>query len=358
MDGMTMTDQDDKRWQQVITRDVSADGRFFYAVKTTGIYCRPSCPSRNPKRENVRFFETPAAAAEAGFRPCKRCRPDQVPEIDVRLATAAELCRRIEGRATDGVQLLDDLAAQAGYSLSHFQRLFTEIVGVSPQAYADQLRLRAAKTELKSGSGVAQAAYGAGFGSASRLYERSDRDLGMTPASYAKGGRGASLVYGFRETNLGLLMVAATEKGVAFVALGETIEDLIEDLIHDLPEADRTRDDEAIAWALDLIADYLAGGPDPNLPLDIQATAFQAKVWRGLTRIPMGEVLTYKQLADAIGQPTAARAVGLACAKNPVSLIVPCHRAIGSDGALTGYRWGVARKRLLLARERLQNAAA
>ncbi len=354
MDGL-MIELNDPRWRAVLDRDVTQDGAFVYAVGTTGIYCRPSCASRKPKPENVRFYPDPESARRAGYRPCKRCRPDQVTGIDVRLATVAELCRRIEAAAADGLQTLDMLAKQAGYSPSHLQRLFTDIVGVSPRAYADRFRMAAAKAELKAGAGAAEAAYGAGFGSASRLYERSNAELGMTPASYAKGGAGAEIRHAFAATALGRLLVGSTTRGLCFVAIGDSDEELLAELHDEFPAARHVSDETGLSDYLAAAAGTLSGRrAREDLPLDIQATAFQARVWRGLTRIPAGETRTYKELAGMIGKPNAARAVGLACAKNPVSLVAPCHRVVGADGALTGYRWGVARKRILLARERME----
>ncbi|HYM30637.1 MAG TPA: bifunctional DNA-binding transcriptional regulator/O6-methylguanine-DNA methyltransferase Ada [Candidatus Cybelea sp.] len=345
------------RLQAVLTRDRNQDGRFVYGVLTTRIYCRPSCSSRKPKPDNLRFFPVPEAAENAGFRPCKRCRPETHPAADpqvraVRRACAAILKHLDEG--AEGPPRLEQIAEAAGMSPWHLQRTFTRLLGISPRSFADARRLTLLKGGLKqSPKGVADAIYSAGYGSASRVYERSDRELGMTPATYAKGGAGAEIVFAIATSPLGKLLVAATTRGVCMVSLGESIAKLEAALREDYPAAHIRRDDAAIKPWIGAVLRHLEGRePHLELPLDVRATAFQWRVWQALKEIPMGRTLTYKQIAEQLGQPTAARAVGHACATNPVALIVPCHRAVRGDGGLGGYRWGLGRKEKLIAAER------
>ncbi|MDP6884400.1 MAG: bifunctional DNA-binding transcriptional regulator/O6-methylguanine-DNA methyltransferase Ada [Rhodospirillales bacterium] len=343
---------DDARWQAVMARDAGFDGAFVYAVETTGIFCRPSCPSRRPGRHRVAFFAVPEAAARAGFRPCKRCRPEDAPGADRTLATVRRLCRIIE-EADEGIPTLATLGAKVGFSPHHLQRLFTRVMGISPRQYFEALRLSRVKGALKDGEPVSAALYGAGYGSSSRLYEKAPDHLGMTPASYAKGGKGAAISYAIAASPLGRLLVAATERGVCMVSLGDDDAALEEALAGDYPAAAIRRDDGALGERLGAVLAHLEGRrPDIRLPLDLRATAFQWQVWRRLSAIPMGETRTYGEIAADLGRPKAARAVGRACATNPVSVVVPCHRAVGADGRATGYRWGVERKKALLERER------
>lgn len=345
----TPFDTSEELWRQVAGRQ-PAEG-FVYAVATTGVYCRSGCASRLPKRGNVRFFRTGAEAEDAGFRPCKRCRPNRDRLIDPRLAAVAEACRMIE--AADSPPSLDDLSARAGYSPFHLQRLFQATVGVSPKQYADAVRADRLRRGLKAGAGVADALYAAGYGSPSRVYEKSAALLGMTPASYAAGGRGAEIRYAIADSALGRLLAAATAKGLCMVSLAGEDAILEAELNRDFPAADIARDDRALRPLMERVLGLLDGGaPSAALPLDIRATAFQWRVWRALAAIPAGETRSYGELAAQLGQPGAARAVGRACATNPVSLVIPCHRAVGGNGSLTGYRWGTERKRALLARER------
>lgn len=343
---------DDERWRAVLARDGRCDGAFVYAVRSTGVFCHPSCPSRRPRRPQVTFFAVPEAAAHAGFRACKRCRPQDTPAADPRIATVRRLCRAIED-AGDGIPTLADLAAQVGGSPHHLQRVFKRVMGISPRRYAEALRLDRLKGALKRGEAVAPALYGAGYGSSSRLYEKAPRHLGMTPASYARGGKGASIAYTIAACALGRVLVAATERGLCAVSLGDTDAGLEADLGKDYPAAEIRRDDGALAGRLDAVLACLDGraSPHPGLPLDLRATAFQWQVWERLQGIPRGQTRTYGEIAADIGRPGAARAVGRACAANPVSLVVPCHRAVGGGGGLTGYRWGVKRKEKLLRRE-------
>jgi AraC family transcriptional regulator of adaptative response/methylated-DNA-[protein]-cysteine methyltransferase len=340
---------EDARWRQV--RERRTGGDFVYAVTTTGVYCTPGCASRRPKRDNVRFFDTGPQAEAAGFRPCKRCRPNNGRLVDPRLAAVAEACRLIEAAETPPT--LDALAGVTGYSPFHLQRMFQVMVGVSPKQYGAAVKAERLRRGLKAGGGVAGALYGAGYGSASRVYEKSSALLGMTPASYAAGGRGAAIRFAIAEGPLGRVLAAATDKGLCMVALADDDGALESELRRDFPLAEITRDDATLKPLMEGVFAFLDGtGTAPTLPLDVRATAFQWRVWQALTAIPAGETRTYGELAAELGNDGAARAVGRACATNPVSLVIPCHRAVGANGSLTGYRWGVARKRALLARER------
>lgn len=342
---------DDARYRVVVARDKSFDGAFVVAVRTTGVYCRPYCPSRTPKRENVSFFATPEEARKAGYRACRRCKPDDSAAPDPRLDAVRTACRAIES-AEDECPSLEALGAAAGISPFHLQRGFKAVIGISPRQYWDARRLGRLKENLKSGEGVAMALYGAGYGSSSRLYEKAGAQLGMTPASYGKGGEGAVIAYAFADTSLGRVIVGATKTGICFVGIGRDDAALVEELRGDFPRATLAADPGGLGETLEEVAGLLEGRePHADLPLDIRGTAFQRQVWQALTDIPMGETRTYAELAAAIGRPKAIRAVGSACANNPVSLIVPCHRAVGTDGTLRGYRWGLERKRSLIDTE-------
>lgn len=344
---------DDERWHRVMQRDAGADGRFVMAVKTTGVYCRPSCPSRHPKRENVTFFDIPEAARLAGYRACRRCAPDAETPAGSALRMVRRVCRLVED-ADEKLPTLDELAAETGVSPTHLQRTFTRVMGVSPRAYADTLRRGRLRALLKEGNGVADALYGAGYGSPSRLYEKADSFLGMTPASYAAGGAGVHLRYAVAPCQLGLLLLAASERGVAFIALGDDAAELEDELRDEFPEATLERCDGRLAAWTSRVVDAVEGraAAPLDLPLDVRATAFRARVWQALCDIPKGETRTYGEIAAALGMPGAARAVGRACATNPVAVIIPCHRVVGADGKLTGYRWGEDRKRDLIETER------
>lgn len=352
-----MTDQ--SRWQAVQGRDGAADGRFVYAVTSTGIYCRPTCASRRPLRRNVRFFDLPEAAEQEGFRACKRCRPTDSISPNGQVQKVREICRFIEQELEDGAEgspSLAAIAAQVGGSPHHLQRTFKRLLGVTPAQYGDSRRLSRLKAGLKDGESVTNAMYDAGYGAASRLYERSNAQLGMTPASYARGGKGARMGYAITDSPLGRLMVAATEQGVCFLSLGEDAH-LVAELRREYPLAEIAADEIVLGeWVATVVA-YLEGAiPHPNLPLDVQGTAFQRRVWQELMQIPAGVTRTYSELAERIsGKASARRAVARGCATNPVSLIIPCHRVIRGDGGLGGYRWGLDRKRALLAAEREQS---
>ncbi len=343
------------KWQAVASRDAGADGAFVYAVTTTGIYCRPSCASKRPKPANVRFFDLPEAAEQAGFRACKRCRPQNAEVSDPKLQAVRGICRYLEARAErgeDGPPTLAELADQAGMSQWHLQRTFKRYLGISPRDYADAIRVDKLKSRLKAGDSVTTALYDAGYGAASRLYERAPTQLGMTPATYARGGRGADIAYAIGDSPLGLVLVAGTTSGICFLCLGDATEPLVEALRDEFPAAAIHRDDEFLAAALAATLDYVAGSlPHLDLPLDVRGTAFQYRVWQELRTIPQGETRTYSQVAAAIGRPAAVRAVARACATNPVSLAIPCHRVKRRDGHLGGYRWGIDRKRRLIETE-------
>lgn len=340
-------------WQAIVARDRAYDSRFVYAVRSTGIYCRPGCASRRPRRENVQFFAAADFAETAGFRPCKRCQPQATVASDARAELVQRACTCIDTQL-DTALTLEQLGAAVGSSPYHLQRTFKAVLGVSPRQYRDELRKKRLKAQLKRGDNVTEALYAAGYSSSSRLYERADSQLGMTPASYRKGGAGTQIGYSIVECALGLLLVAATERGVCMVSLAGPAEAamLTQALVAEFPAAQIVRDDDRLQpWTTALVAHLAGRQPDLGLPLDVQSTAFQRRVWQLLQAIPYGETRTYSQLARELGQPTATRAVARACATNPVSLVVPCHRAIGVDGSLRGYRWGIERKRALLERE-------
>jgi len=344
--------QDEEKWNAVVAKTSAADGAFVYAVRTTGIYCRPSCSSRQPARRNVTFFGTPAEAELAGFRACRKCGGLPKAASGGHIKAVRAVCQALE-EAEFEAPSLEELAEVAGLSQHHLHRVFRKTMGITPRQYWDAHRLRRLKDNLKSGEPVAPALYGTGYGSSSRLYEKSNTQLGMTPASYGRGGAGAVIAFASRATPLGEVLVGATAKGVCFVALGDDDAELEAELAADFPKAELARDDEGLGGMVDQVVAHLEGRePDISLPLDVRATAFQRLVWQGLSDIPYGETRSYAELAQAIGKPGAARAVGRACGSNPVALLVPCHRAVGADGRLTGYRWGVDRKQRLLDQEK------
>lgn len=341
------------RWRAVHVRDREADGSFVFAVKTTGVYCRPSCPARRPRPENVEFFAEGDAARVAGFRPCKRCRPDEVPAIERAVAEARRILDAAEGEAL----ALADLAKAVELSPAHLQREFLRRIGLSPKQYALAHRAERLRRELGVGRTVLDAGFEAGYGSASRLYDEAARSLGMTPGRFRNGGRGVRIAYALRETELGHLLLAATERGLCAVRLGDTAAALRAELAAEFPQATLIEDRAVLESHFAAVAALLAGAT-ARPALDIAATPFQALVWRALLAIPQGTTVSYGELARAIGRPTAVRAVAGACAANPVALVVPCHRVVGSDGALTGYRWGTERKRVLLEAEAAPAKAA
>ena len=321
----------------------------FYAVRTTGIYCRPGCKSRRPLERNVEWFADAVRARAAGYRPCKRCRPDEPGEA-LAPAWLPAVVRALE--EADGRLTLDALSAQVGVSRAHLQRAFTKATGISPRRYAAALRERRLRGSLRAGSSVVEATYASGFGSGSRVYESASETIGMTPAQFRRGAPGTAISYSIVDSPLGRVLIAATARGVCFVALGAGVEALERSLRAEFPAATLTREDDRLESAASAVVRYLgAEAPLPDLPLDVRATAFQARVWEALRAIAAGTTTTYGALARALGDPRATRAVARACATNPVSLLIPCHRVTGSDGRLSGYRWGVARKRALLALE-------
>jgi AraC family transcriptional regulator of adaptative response/methylated-DNA-[protein]-cysteine methyltransferase len=342
------------QWRIVLARDRRFDGAFVYAVRSTGIYCRPSCPSRRPRRALVQFYPIPEAAEAAGFRACRRCRPTQAPAADPAVPVVRELCRTIESHPDEPAGLAT-LARRAGLSPHQLLRAFRRVLGVSPKAYADARRVARLKESLKRHRHVSPAIYDAGYGSSSRVYERAASALGMTPATYRRGGRGTTIRYTVAPSPLGTLLVAATERGVCRISLGNAAPPLERDLRAEFPASAIQRDNGALAsWVQRILRHLERRAPHLDLPLDIRATAFQQRVWTELRKIPYGATRSYQAVARAIGRPRATRAVARACATNPVCLVIPCHRVVREDGALGGYRWGVERKQALLDRERDQ----
>jgi AraC family transcriptional regulator of adaptative response/methylated-DNA-[protein]-cysteine methyltransferase len=345
----------DARWEAILTRDARADGTFVYAVRSTRIYCHPSCPSRRPGREQVVFYPTPEEAEVAGYRPCRRCRPD---EADARAVLVRRICRHIDEHAEGRVDL-KTLGEVAGLSPAHVQRVFKRTTGITPRQYADSQRMERLKDRLKQGGTVTAALYEVGYGSSSRLSERTNAHLGMTPTAYRRGGEGRRIGYTIADSPLGRLLVAATADGVCSVCLGDEDAPLEAALRGQYPAAQLVCDPEGLGRWVDALVRHLGGDlPHLELPMDVRATAFQRRVWAALQAIPYGETRSYSDIAKAVGQPGAARAVARACADNRVALIVPCHRVVREDGALGGYRWGVERKRALLDREKQEDPAS
>ena len=336
-------------WKAVEAHDARADGKFVYAVRSTGIYCRPSCPSKRPAREQVRFYASPQGAEREGFRACRRCRPQEA----ARQAQAIQsVCAYIQEHLEETLDL-KTLGAQAGMSPAHLQKTFKRMLGITPREYADACRLERFKARVKEGEPIAGAMFEAGYSSSSRLYERAAAQLGMTPGAYRKGGKGMCIGYTIADCPLGRLLVAATEKGLCAVSIGETDAGLEATLKEEYPAASLAREDEALARWIEAVRGYWNGDPPGRaLPLDMQATAFQWRVWTQLQAIPYGSAVSYGQVAKALGQPSAVRAVARACATNPVALVIPCHRVVREDGTLGGYRWGLARKQALLEHEK------
>ena len=344
---MTSMEQiDDARWETVRAR--ARDDRFVFAVRTTSVYCRPGCPSRTPARRNVLAFGDPAAAESAGFRPCKRCAPDDISADADRVRLIEHACALL---AADDAPPLATVASAVGLSRFHFQRLFRKIVGVTPGEYARAQRAERFRAHLKSGSTVTAAIHGAGFGSASRSYDASA--LGMTPTRYRAGGRGERVTYAIAACSLGRVLVATTERGVCAIELGDDDDAVLSALARDVPNADRARDDDALRKTVDAVVALVDDPATPfALPLDVRGTAFQRRVWNALRAVRPGEPVSYAALARAAGSPQAAQAAGAACAANRLAVAIPCHRAVRENGSLAGYRWGPERKRALLERER------
>lgn len=352
----------DPRLAQVRARDRAADGHFVYAVTTTGVFCRPSCPSRPARTANIRFFDTPAAAAAAGFRPCRRCRPDATAPQDDLGAKMRAIAAHIAAHA-DETLTLDRLAHRAGMSRFHFQRSFRAAIGLSPREYQAAARLDRLKSGLRAGQPVLDAAFDAGYGSPSRAYAQANRALGMTPSSYRAGGAGETITHATTRTALGPLLMAATARGICFVAFGEDEASLRARLAAEFPKASLVpastgNNAELAAWMVAIDAHLARAAPRPDLPLDLRGTVFQTRVWRFLLGRAPGETVTYSEIARAIGAPRAIRAAASACAANRIAVLVPCHLALRSDGGLGGYRWGLDRKRALLDIERAEPVPA
>lgn len=346
----------DPRWHGVLARDARLDGRFVFAVRSTGIYCRPSCPSRRPRREQVLFFARPEAAERHGFRACRRCRPSEAAHGAPQAGLVRRICHAIEQHlreGSEGAPSLAALSAQISISPHHLQRTFKRLMGISPRQYADAKRLGVLKSQLKKGDDVTTALYEAGYGSSSRLYERANGQLGMTPATYRRGGNGMRIGYTIVDSPLGRLLVAATKRGISALYLGDSDARIESTLRKEYPNAEIRRDQNGMNDWVRTIVKHLRGlEPRLDLPVDVQATAFQRRVWEELRNIPYGSTRSYSQIARAIGRPRANRAVARACATNPVSVVIPCHRVVREDGHLGGYRWGLDRKQTLIEQER------
>jgi AraC family transcriptional regulator of adaptative response/methylated-DNA-[protein]-cysteine methyltransferase len=341
---------DEERWAAFESRDARYDGQFVVGVRSTGIYCRPSCPARRPLRQNVVFYPLGDVAEREGYRPCRRCRPE---EVSAQARAVEQASRYIEEHLDRNVTL-DELGEAVGLSPHHLQRTFKRLLGVSPRAYADALRLGTVKSELRERD-VTTALYEAGYGSSSRLYERAPGQLGMTPGTYRRGGQGMQIGYTIVDSRLGRLLVGATEHGVSAIYLGDDDAELEATLRAEYPAAEIVRDTGGLdGWVAAIVAHLAGQQPHLDLPIDVQTTAFKRRVWEALREIPYGTTRGYAEIARQIGQPTAVRAVASACATNPVALVVPCHRVVRSDGAPGGYRWGSERKAALLAQERGQ----
>lgn len=353
-------------WQAVLNHDAASDGKFYYGVMTTGVYCRPGCPARAAKRKNVRFYASPAEAERDGLRPCLRCRPLALSADDAARNRMLALCRYIEEHA-DSRLTLSDLSREAKLSSFHLQRSFKAVMGVSPKEYLNNFRVRKFKMILRGGNELSKdvtgAIFEAGFGSVSRLYEKTGTQLGMTPMEYRAGGSGIEITYGFAQTPLGFMLVGATDRGLCFLQFGESKSQLRKALVAEYPAAHlQPLPNPAPApfreW-IDSLNRHIAGEePDLRLPVHVRATAFQMKVWKYLQSIPAGSVESYQEVAQGIGQPKAARAVARACSSNHVALAIPCHRVIRGSGELGGYRWGLELKRTLIENERRIRSAA
>ncbi len=334
----------------VALHDSRMDGAFVYAVRSTGIYCRPSCPSRRPHTKQILLFVRPEAAEQAGFRACRRCNPRQA-RNNVQAELIRRVCSEIEGNP-DGSLSLRNLAVRTGLSATHLQRTFRRTMGITPRQYADALRVARLKSELRKGKNVTTSMHEVSYGSASRLYEKSDAQLGMTPATYRRGGRGMNISYSIAPCSLGRVLVAATARGISAVYLGNRDSDLAAALQKEYPHAEiRCGSREHSKWVRAIVRNLAGSNPGLDLPTDVAATAFQRRVWEALRSIPLGETRTYSEVARSIGKPSAVRAVARACATNPAAIVVPCHRVVRTDGTLGGYRWGLERKQSLIEQE-------
>src|ERR1700741_979376 len=336
--------KDDQLWQAVMAKDARFDGQFVFAVSSTGVYCRPSCPSSRAHRERVKFFELPEAAEQAGFRACLRCQPQRAHILDPQIDLVQRVCRLLNSNDSETLKLAE-LATQAGVSQFHLQRTFKKVMGISPRQYLAARKSDNFKTLVRKGESVTSSLYESGFNSSSRLYEHAAEELGMTPATYSRGGRGVDISYTITASPMGRLLVAVTERGVCAVRMADTDAELEQDLREEFPNAQLKRDDSALRESVQKILTHLdKNEPRLDLPLDIKATAFQRQVWEHLRAIPYGQTVSYGDVAKALGKPGAVRAVGRACATNPVALVIPCHRVVREDKTLGGYRWGLQRK--------------
>lgn len=353
-------------WRAIATRDAAFDGRFVFAVRTTGIFCRPSCPARRPSTRNVSFFPSPVDALRQGYRPCARCLGRDASLGPIQRTLVHRICRGIEhtiesGEAAasshPGRPTLQALARQSGIGPFRLLRLFRRVLGVTPRQYADAVRLRRFKRSLREGGNVTTAIYDAGYGSSSRLYERSAAQLGMTPGSFLRGASGLEIRYAIVDSPLGRLLVGATPRGVCAVMLGKPDAQLLRELARDFPHAKLREDAHSVgAWARAVLARLRHDAQGGDIPLDIRGTAFQRRVWEELRRIPRGQTRTYSEIARRIGNSRAVRAVARACASNSLSVVIPCHRVVGKNGSLAGYRWGLERKQALLASEQVSSS--
>ncbi len=341
---------DDPRWKAVVARDAACDGEFVFAVSSTGVFCRPSCAARRPRRENVQFFSSTEAAEHAGYRACLRCRPKSF-SGNAKSDAVKAICRFIE-QHLDEPLTLDRLGKEFHQSPFHLQRRFKAVLGITPREYADTSRLRLLKRNLQAGDSVTRAMYDAGYGSSSRLYEKTASQLGMTPDKYRRGAIAAAIRYTCADSPLGRMLIAATERGICSIQFGRSDGELMAGLKREFPFAARKADEGGLqSWASALLRHMRGKDSDTSLPLDIRATAFQRRVWTYLQSIPFGATQSYSQVAEAIGRPSATRAVARACATNPVAVAIPCHRVVRQDGSMGGYRWGIERKKTLLEME-------
>lgn len=340
----------DPRWQSIVERDQKADGSFFYSVKTTGVYCRPSCAARLARPENVEFHNSCADARQAGFRSCKRCKPDEVSLADQNKEKIATVCRLIE--SSEEEPTLQELADSAGLSTYHFHRLFKSITGLTPKAYATAHRAKKMRKELERGGSITEAMFEAGFGSSSRFYEKTNAVLGMTPTDFRRGGAKVDIRFAIAQCSLGAILVAQSERGICSILLGDDADELARDLQDRFPNANLIGGDNEFEK---LVAQVISFVETPaiglDLPLDVRGTAFQQRVWQALRKIPAGTTVSYTELANRLGMPKAVRAVASACAANKIAVAIPCHRVVRNDGGLSGYRWGVERKATLIKRE-------
>lgn len=346
----TAFDTEPSRWAAIRARDRAADGAFFYSVRTTGVYCRPSCAARPARPENIAFHASTAAARAAGFRACKRCKPDLPPLAERNAAAVAAVCRLID--AAEDAPSLEDMAATAGLSTFYFHRVFKSVTGLTPKAYVDARRAERVRQALGEAETVTEAIYDAGFNSGSRFYEKSAQVLGMSPTRFRAGGEKATIRFAIGQCSMGAILVAATEQGVCAILLGDDPQVLVQDLQDRFDRAELVGGDAGFEALVSKVVGFVEQprlGLD--LPLDVRGTAFQQRVWQALREIPAGETASYADVAQAIGKPSAVRAVAQACAANALAVAIPCHRVVRNDGALSGYRWGVERKQALLERE-------